>query len=116
MNTLLVMIGGAIGAAARFHLGGATGRGVAFPWATLLVNVIGGLLMGILVARGPSESARLFLGVGMLGGFTTFSAFSLETVALIQRGEILPATAYVIASVLGACLALHAGLLIGRPA
>ncbi|HEV2568623.1 fluoride efflux transporter CrcB [Sphingomonas sp.] len=116
MNTLLVMAGGAVGATARYHLGGMIGRGSVLPWGTLAVNILGGLLMGMLVARRTSENVRLLLGVGLLGGFTTFSAFSLETVTLIQRGAILPATAYVLASILGACLALHGGLLIGRPA
>ena len=119
MNTFLVMLGGAIGAAARFHLGGLSLRafGPAFPWATLIANVGGGLLMGLLMARlGDSETWRLFLGVGLLGGFTTFSAFSFETVALIEGGEMPIAITYVLASVLGALLALWAGLSIARAA
>jgi CrcB protein len=116
MNTLLVMLGGAIGAALRYQLCGVRTGGLASPspWGTLLVNVLGGLLMGLLVARSPSETTRLLLGVGVLGGFTTFSAFSLDTVTLIERGAILPAASYVLASVLGALLALWAGLAIGR--
>jgi CrcB protein len=118
MNTLLVMLGGAVGAALRYQIGGVTMRalGPAFPWGTLLVNLIGGLLMGLLAVRGPGETARLLLGVGVLGGFTTFSAFSLDTITLIQRGALVPAVAYVLASVLGALLALWAGLMIGRAA
>jgi CrcB protein len=116
MNTLLVMMGGALGAAARYHMGGVFGRGAAFPWGTLAVNILGGMLMGVLVARRPSESMRLLLGVGVLGGFTTFSAFSLETVSLLEGGAAALAFAYVAASVLGACLALWIGLSVGRPA
>lgn len=116
MNTLLVMLGGALGAAARYHLGGVVGRGSVFPWGTLAVNMLGGLLMGVLIAREPSEPARLLLGAGVLGGFTTFSAFSLETVTLLQRGALSLALGYVAASVLGACVALCAGLAIGRMA
>ena len=116
MNTLLVMLGGAIGAAARYHLGGAIGRGAAFPWGTLAVNILGGLLMGLLAARMPGDAARLLLGVGVLGGFTTFSAFSLETVTLFEGGAAPAALAYVAASVIGACLALWLGLVMGRAA
>ena len=117
MNTLLVMLGGAIGAAARYHLGGATLRafGPAFPWDTLIANVSGGLLMGVLMARvGDNTAWRLFLGVGVLGGFTTFSAFSFETIALVERGAAPTAIAYILASVLGALVALWAGLSIAR--
>jgi fluoride exporter len=116
MNTLLVMLGGAVGAAARYHLGGAIGRSSVYPWGTLWVNVLGGLLMGALMARAPGETARLLLGVGVLGGFTTFSAFSLETVMLLQRGSAGAALGYVAASVLGACAALWLGLTLGRVA
>ncbi len=116
MNTLLVMLGGAIGAAARYQIGGIASRafGPSFPWGTLTVNILGGLLMGLLIAREPGEAWRLLLGVGVLGGFTTFSAFSLETVSLIERGEIAPASVYILASVFGACIALWAGLALGK--
>ena len=83
MNLLLVATGGALGAVARYGVGIGAARllGLAFPWGTLLVNVVGGLAMGLLAARvGPEqETLRLALGVGVLGGFTTLSAFSLET-------------------------------------
>lgn len=115
MNTILVMLGGAVGAAARYQIGTLAPR-AALPWPTLAVNILGGLLMGLLIARGPAEPARLLLGVGVLGGFTTFSAFSLETVQLIQRGALGVALGYVVASVLGACAALWLGLILGRPA
>lgn len=117
---LLVMTGGALGAGAR-HLTGqamltAVGRG--WPWGTLTVNIVGGLLMGALVGAlasptsGDAESWRLLLGVGVLGGFTTFSAFSLEVALMLQRGERLSAAAYVALSVIGAVAALFAGLAI----
>lgn len=117
MQVLLVAAGGAVGAVARYGLGLGAARlfGLAFPWGTLIVNVIGCLAMGLLAARlGPEqESARLVLAVGFLGGFTTFSAFSLETVRLMQHQPGW-AAAYVLASValcLGAC---WAGLGLGR--
>ena len=114
---VLVMAGGAFGAGARFLLARAVGAS-RFPWGTLGVNVIGGLLMGLLAAaltRGQAgEPQRLLLGVGVLGGFTTFSAFSLDTVNLIEGGQALAALSYVLASVLGALAALYAGLMIGR--
>jgi fluoride exporter len=116
MNTALVMIGGALGAAARYQLGGWATRafGSAFPWGTLLVNLMGGFLIGLLFARAGGEPARLLLGVGLLGGFTTFSAFSLETIQLLERGTNVSALAYVAASVTGALLATWAGLTLGR--
>ncbi len=112
------MAGGAIGAALRFLLGGLTLRqfGPGFPWGTLSANILGGLAMGVLIgllARfggNWSEGWRLFLGVGLLGGFTTFSAFSLETVNMIERGDLGIAALYVLASVIGAVAALFVGL------
>lgn len=104
--TGLVMAGGAIGAALRFQatqLAIRTGH-TGYPVATLSVNVIGGLMMGALAAlvlKGHvTEPLRLFLGVGVLGGFTTFSAFSLELFQMIERGALLPAFGYSLASVL----------------
>ncbi len=116
----LVMLGGALGAAARYLVGQAmTGwLGPNYPWGTLAVNLIGGLAMGVLVgmlARGiAGEQSRLFLAVGVLGGFTTFSAFSLELVTMLERGAMLTAFGYALASVLGAVLALFAGLAMTR--
>jgi CrcB protein len=119
-NLLLVMLGGAIGAGAR-HLAGAAGLrwlGPGFPWATLFVNLAGSLLMGLfagwLVQKGGNEQMRLFLAVGILGGFTTFSAFSLELGLMIQRGELAGAAAYILASVIGGILLLFAGLWLMR--
>ena len=121
-----VAVGGAFGAALRYQLGRAmTGwlgpaAMTAFPWATLAVNTIGSLLMGLLagwlVRQGPGggDQLRLLLGVGLLGGFTTFSAFSLEMVLLIERGQLVIAALYAFLSVaLGIC-GLFAGLMLMR--
>jgi fluoride exporter len=122
-NLLLVMIGGAIGAGLRFEVGRLALRqlGPGFPWGTLIVNLAGGfaagLLAGLLARYGAvGEQARLFLGLGILGGFTTFSAFSLETFNMIERGEYGMAGLYVGASVAGSVLALFAGLILVRAA
>jgi CrcB protein len=117
MNVLLVAMGGALGAVARYGVGVAASRwfGLAFPWGTLAVNVAGGLAMGLLAARvGPEQEAlRLALGVGVLGGFTTFSAFSLETVRLMEHQPGLAAL-YVAASVVLSVGACWLGLYLGR--
>ncbi|MBX3594238.1 fluoride efflux transporter CrcB [Sphingomonas sp.] len=121
LHLLLVMLGGAIGAGAR-HL---TGRltlalfGPNFPWGTLTVNILGGLMMGLLTgwlaARAGGDSAlRYLLGVGMLGGFTTFSAFSLDTVLMLEREQFLLAGFYILSSVIFSLAALFAGLQIAR--
>lgn len=116
MNFLLVMVGGAVGSAARYGVGKLTlaSLGPNYPWGTLAVNLIGGFLMGVLagiLARtGGSEHTRLLLGVGVLGGFTTFSSFSLDTVLMIERGQLGVAIAYVLISAIGSILALFAGL------
>jgi CrcB protein len=116
MNFLLVMAGGALGSAARYLVGKLTlgWFGPDYPWGTLTVNLIGGFLMGtlagMLARTGGSEHARLLLGVGVLGGFTTFSAFSLDTVLMIERGQLGMAIAYVLVSAIGSILALFAGL------
>ena len=119
---LWVGLGGAIGAMGRFGLGSAIGRVWAnsFPVATLLVNVLGAVLMGLFmgaVARlspTASEPARLFVAVGVLGRFTTFSSFSLETVMLIERGQALSAAGYVVLSVVVCLAGLYLGLLVTR--
>lgn len=120
-SLFLVMIGGAMGAGVRHLVGRAALAllGPGYPWGTLAVNLVGGLAMGMLagtLARGAgsNETLRLLLGVGMLGGFTTFSAFSLDVVLMVERGATLPALGYVLASVAGAVLALFAGLSIAR--
>ena len=115
-NLLIVMLGGAIGAGAR-HLVGSlmlARFGPGFPWWTLTVNLVGGLLMGLLagwLARaGGNEATRLFAAVGVLGGFTTFSAFSLETFGMIERSQYALAACSVGASVIGSVLLRFAGL------
>ena len=120
MNFLLVMIGGAVGSAGRYGVGILTLRalGPNYPWGTLAVNVIGGFLMGLLaglLARtGGSEHTRVLIGVGVLGGFTTFSAFSLDTVTMIERGQWGVAAGYALVSVIGSVIALFGGLYLVR--
>lgn len=120
---LLVACGGAVGAMARYGLGLAFSRllpGASWPWPTLSANVIGGLAMGLmagLLSARPADSQdfiRLFAVVGLLGGFTTFSTFSLETVVMLERREIVPALGYVLASVVLAIAAVFVGLMIAR--
>lgn len=116
---LLVMSGGAIGAGARYASVQWATRlwGPEFPWGTLAVNIIGGLFMGLLAGwliRSGGENARLFAGVGILGGFTTFSAFSLDSWMMIERGQMGLAVLYIIASVIGAIAALMIGLSLAR--
>ncbi|WP_404338382.1 fluoride efflux transporter CrcB [Sphingomonas sp. MMS12-HWE2-04] len=121
MHLLLVMLGGAVGSAGRYLTGRATLLlfGPDYPWGTLAVNLIGGLLMGVLagtlarIGEG-GEPWRVLLGVGVLGGFTTFSAFSLDTMLMLQRGDWAPALGYVLVSVVGAVAAVGAGLAITR--
>ncbi|MEM7289211.1 MAG: fluoride efflux transporter CrcB [Pseudomonadota bacterium] len=121
MNSLfLVALGGAIGAAMR-HLSGIAALrllGPAFPWGTLFVNVAGSLIMGLFIAwlvkRGGSNDLRLFVATGILGGFTTFSAFSLDVANLVERGAMIPALGYVAASVSISVLAIFIGLWFGR--
>lgn len=115
------MLGGAIGAGAR-HLVGKTTLawlGPNYPWGTLAVNLIGGFLMGLLAGGllkfgQNGEQMRLFLGVGILGGFTTFSAFSLDTMLMFERGDWLTALGYILASVIGSVAALAIGLQLTR--
>jgi CrcB protein len=117
-SVFLVAFGGALGAVARYGTGIVAVRlGMGgFPWATLFVNVLGGLLMGAL-AGWLSEGApalRLFLGVGVLGGFTTFSAFSIDVVRLIEMNQTSAALAYVAASVIVSVGACWLGLVLAR--
>jgi CrcB protein len=116
IQTLLtVAAGGAIGSSLRYLVNVSAMRlfGPAFPWATLTVNVIGSFLMGALVVWFANRDLmRLapFLMTGILGGFTTFSAFSLDTVTLWQRGEATTAMIYVAASIILSLAALLAGM------
>ena len=124
-HSVLVALGGALGAWLRYMVGLAWARSIgatsaaAFPWATLTVNLLGSLAMGLLTgwlagSGQGSESWRLLLGVGVLGGFTTFSAFSLDVVSLAQRGAIGPAILYGAISVVGSIAGLVAGLSIAK--
>ncbi len=125
VNTLLVMAGGAIGAALRYQFGRMSFRllgpnpPLGWPWGTLGVNVVGGFVMGLfagwLAARAQGgEPLRLFVAVGILGGFTTFSAFSLETMLMVERGEWLSAGGYSLVSVVASVGALALGLGLAR--
>jgi fluoride exporter len=117
---LLVMAGGAAGAVLRFQLARSLPASAdGWPWPTFAANLAGGLAMGLLAAwllrQGePGEPMRLLLGVGLLGGFTTFSAFSLEMAQMIERGQSMLAAGYAVASVSLALAALFAGLALGR--
>ena len=115
----LVALGGALGASARYLVNVAVVRliGHGFPWATIAVNIFGSLLMGALVVTFAHRDLMRFapfLMTGILGGFTTFSAFSLDTITLWQRGETLTAVAYVALSVIWSLLALVAGMALAR--
>lgn len=123
--SFFVAIGGALGSWLRFVVGrgwsAALGpvRAAAFPYGTLCVNVIGSVLMGVLVgwlarSANGSESTRLLLGIGVLGGFTTFSSMSLDVVTLIERGQVSSAAFYVAASLIAGFGGLFLGLLAMR--
>lgn len=128
--SLLVAIGGGTGAVLRFQLGRAAGKlfpanALAFPYATLTANVLGSLCMGLLVGwlarhgtdKGiGAEGWRLLLGIGLLGGFTTFSSFSLELVLLWERGTIALALLYAFLSLAAGVAGLLLGLAIMRTA
>ena len=114
---LSVAVGGALGASARYVTGLAALRlfGAGFPWGTLTVNIVGSLLMGlafVLIGQGGRLSPLLM--TGLLGGFTTFSAFSLDAVTLYDKGAVALAGLYVIASVTLSILALIAGIALAR--
>ncbi len=120
-HLVLVAAGGAIGASLRHLSNLAAFRliGPNFPFGTAFVNISGSFLMGIvmeIVARrfGASNELRLFLAVGLLGGFTTFSSFSLDAVALYERGALGLAAFYVIGSVVAGIAALFAGFAVAR--
>lgn len=120
-NLILVMLGGGIGAGARHLVNLAVPRyaGNDFPWATVTVNIVGALAMGLLVGwlarrSGDTNSLRLFLATGILGGFTTFSAFSLDFAVLWERGAATSAFVYVALSVIGSLAAIFAGLWLVR--
>lgn len=121
MNLLIIALGGALGAVSRFLLGNVVSRaiGSALPYGTFMINVIGcfamGLLTTIIVDRELLPAAwRLFLCVGLLGGFTTFSSFGYEALMLLTEGRLLAALAYVGGSVALGLVAAGAGVLCAR--
>lgn len=121
MAYVLVFVGGGMGATLRHAINVMMARlfGTAFPYATLFENVSGSLVMGLLAAyfafKGDSaQSWRLFLTTGILGGYTTFSAFSLDSVLLYERGELGLAALYVLGSVALSIIGLFAGLALVR--
>ncbi len=121
---LLAAAGGAVGAAGRYLVGVASKSllGLSFPWGTLIVNIFGSFLMGVLIElfalrQQPTPlEIQVFLAIGVLGGFTTFSTFSLDVVVLAERKQHLAAALYLSGSVLLSILALLAGLLAVRAA
>lgn len=120
MHWLLVFVGGGLGAMARHGVNraGLALLGPGFPWWTFAVNVAGSLLIGLLAglfgALETGHNTRLFLTTGFLGGFTTFSAFSLDALTLWERGAQLQAGLYVLASVILSLLAAAVGLILSR--
>ena len=121
MNNHLVFIGGGLGASLRHAVNVLCARclGTAFPWGTFIINISGSLVMGLIAGylafRGEATQAwRLFLMTGILGGYTTFSAFSLDTAMLYERGEIGLALFYVLGSVVFSIAGLFAGLVLVR--
>lgn len=114
---LAVAAGGALGAAGRWLAMGAFGQwfGAGFPWGTLAVNTVGSFAMGALVEAAmhgwsPGPELRAALAAGVLGGFTTFSTFALDAVSLAERGDVLAAGGYVVASVVFSVAGLVGGI------
>ena len=122
MGTVIaIALGGALGAVGRYALSSQITHwiGPGFPWGILLVNVLGCFVMGVVAELGAlmlnlSPEVRAFLTTGILGGLTTFSAFALDSAAMIERGDWMATVAYVAASVVGSILALFLGLAVVR--
>lgn len=121
MNYLLVFVGGGLGASLRHavNVGCARAWGINFPYGTFLINITGSLVMGLIAGylafKGEaSQPWRLFIMTGILGGYTTFSAFSLDAITLYERGEIGMALFYVVGSVVLSIAGLVAGLALVR--
>jgi fluoride exporter len=120
---IAVAVGGAVGSVARFWLASAMTvlTGPRFPWGTLLINVLGSFVIGLVagftltpVRVSMAPDIRIFLMTGVCGGFTTFSAFSLQTLDLLQNGDVVPAFGYAIGSVVLCVIATYCGWLLGR--
>lgn len=120
---LAVFVGAGLGGVLRWQVGALVARwlGASFPWGTLIVNVSGSAVMGVLAALfmtrtddGLWQTARLFMLTGVLGGYTTFSTFSLETIALWERGAFTAAAAYCLGSVVLSFAGLWIGLVVAR--
>jgi CrcB protein len=121
MSYLLVFFGGGLGAALRHFINVVSGRvlGTAFPYHTFIINITGSIVMGLIAGylafKGEaSQPWRLFLMTGILGGYTTFSAYSLDAALLYERGEIVLALFYVVGSVVFSIAGLFAGLVLMR--
>lgn len=121
MNYLLVSVGGAIGAAARYFLSGVVYQWLPanFPYGTLIVNILGSFVIGFLMTSFEDRflvapGLRIFLTVGILGGFTTFSSFSFETVSLFRSGEFFFGAMNATASLLGCLVATFIGMEVGK--
>lgn len=118
---IAVAAGGALGATLRHAVNqiALQALGADFPWGTLAVNILGSFIMGVFVGAfalfwDASQTLRLFLTVGVLGGFTTFSAFSLDSVVLLQRGQVIDAVSYILGSVILSLGGLVAGMMLVR--
>jgi CrcB protein len=121
-NASLVAVGGAIGSVLRWAVIVVAGArlGAAFPWGTMIVNVAGSFVIGVVaeLATGPiagvSPAVRLFLATGICGGFTTFSTYSLDTLTLARDGSHLQAAAYLVASIVLGLVAAYLGIVAAR--
>jgi CrcB protein len=115
VTTLLVAIGGVLGVLARFGIGRLTEHHTTLIWSTVAINIVGSFMLGLLAASSWfSRDVREGMGVGFLGGFTTFSTFSVQAVIEVDAGRPGRAFAYVAASVIGGLAAAAAGYLLGR--
>ncbi|HEX2631796.1 MAG TPA: fluoride efflux transporter CrcB [Bradyrhizobium sp.] len=121
MNYVLIFIGGGLGSSLRHTINVASARafGTDFPYHTFIINITGSIIMGLVAGYlafkgGPSQHWRLFLMTGVLGGYTTFSAFSLDAALLYERGQIALTLIYVLGSVVLSIAGLFAGLALVR--
>ena len=118
-NILVVAVGGALGTVARYLISVGAGKlfGTSFPWGTIIINIVGSFVLGTFIEAfalrwNTTEATRVFLTIGICGGFTTFSTFSMDTVLLATRGAMFESAFYVVVSVALSIAALYAGLLL----